>query len=492
MTAAAKPAAKAPDSRRLAINFALLSIGEFTAKLLTFAVFSRLAHILGAEHYGTIEFVLAVIIFFTLPADLGLGSYGAREVARNRSQAPALLREILATRMCLAAGSFVLLMLFILVLHKSLETKILLGLYGVSLLMGTFMLQWFCQAHDQMHWVAIASIIRQTVFAIGVFLFLKPGTPIIWMGVFECASVAAVGLFCLFAIRRMGYALPRPSFYWPRLLMHLRAGAPIGATELAWAFMWYFGTVLLGLVFADDSLGWFGASHRLLMALHTFVWLYFFNLLPSISRCVALPKSRLAGLMQPSLNFTAWTSIFGAFFTTAIAREVLTIIYGPEFGGAAGSLSVLIWMLPVAMLSGHYRYILIGYGYQGKLLQCTVASAAIAVFLGCGLVPLFGATGASWALLIANLANFVMVYYAVQRHVQTIPFHPQLLHPLLATAAAGILFHMLSPMNVWAAVSAASLLYGSILAASQGRNFVSFLQVLKRKDQEMLVEEVVR
>ena len=69
-----------------------------------------------------------------------------------------------------------------------------------------------------------------------------------------------------------------------RRLNHLKEASPIGLTELAWAFMWYFCTVLLGLIFSDATLGWFGASPRALMALHSFVWLYFFNVLPSISR----------------------------------------------------------------------------------------------------------------------------------------------------------------------------------------------------------------
>ena len=38
------------------------------------------------------------------------------------------------------------------------------------------------------------------------------------------------------------------------------------------------------------------------MALHTFVWLYFFNLLPSISRCVGQPREYLQGLMSRSIR----------------------------------------------------------------------------------------------------------------------------------------------------------------------------------------------
>jgi len=129
------------EPRRLAINFLFLTAGEFTAKLLTFASFTYLARVLGPLPYGSVEFTLAVMVFFTLPADLGLASYGAREVARHPDRAPRLLHEITGLRVALTLCSMLALGIFILVIHKSIELKILLALYGVSLMAGPFLLQ---------------------------------------------------------------------------------------------------------------------------------------------------------------------------------------------------------------------------------------------------------------------------------------------------------------------------------------------------------------
>jgi len=267
-------------------------------------------------------------------------------------------------------------------------------------------------------------------------------------------------------------------------MVHLRGALPIGLTELAWAFIWYFATVLLGLVFADESLGWFGASHRALMALHTFVWLYFFNLLPSISRCVSLPHQSLLSLMARSMKFAAWTSIFGAFVLTVLSHQVLVFAYGPEFDGGAHSFAVLVWMLPVAMLSGHHRYILIAYNLQNHLLYCTAIAAVIAIGLGFALVPLFGATGAAWALLAANLMNFALAYRAVRRCVVTVPFHDQLPQPLLALAVATTVFFLLSNLNIWLAVVIASLAYLTVMLTSQGRNMLSLFRIVTEREPE--------
>jgi len=472
----------AAEPRRLAINYLFLSGGEFTAKLLTFASFTYLARVLGPLNYGSVEFTLAAMVFFTLPADLGLASYGAREVARHPDRASRLLHEITGLRVALTLGSMLALGIFILVIHKSNELKILLALYGVSLLAGPFLLQWFFQAHDQMHWVGIASIVRQAGFAGLVFLMCRRGSPLSYIGFIECASVAAMTVFCLYVSRhRMGFAWPWPDLHVIRLMGHIREAAPIGLNELAWAFMWYFCTVLLGFIFPDRSLGWFGASHRAVMALHTFVYLYFFNLLPSISRCAALPHKYLLELMDRSIRLGAWASLFLAALLTALAPQLLTLMYGPPFRPASHSFSILVWMLPVAMLSGHHRYILIAYNHQKTLLRCTAYSAAVAVLLGFALVPFYRGPGAAWALLIALLLNLALVYISVRRLVVEVPVHRQLAAPLTALAVSVILYLVLARWNVGVALDASAAVYMTGLVRSDGRRLASFLLTIVRK-----------
>ncbi len=456
---------KVINTRRLAVNFLLLTTGEFVAKLLTFAGFTYMGRVLGPERYGSLEFVLATMVFFTLPVDFGLGAYGAREVARNRDRAIFLLRDIATLRMLLASVSFTILLLLVAVLPKSVEVKLLLTLYGLGLFAAPALLQWFFQGHDLMHWVAITSITRQGVFTGLIFLFLHAGIPLPYIGVFECASVIAVSALCLSIMQtRLGFTIPRLHLRPALLLMaHFREAMPIGLSELAWAFLWYFATVLLGFIVGGESLGWFGASHRVVIALHTFVWLYFFNLLPSLSRCVSIPKQYLLGLLRRSLVTAAWSSIFVAFVITILSRELISLAYGPRFEGATLSLSVLIWMIPLAMLSGHYRYTLIAYNLQKLEFYCTALAAVVSVGLSFIFIPVFGVVGAAMALLVANIVNFASAYAYVHRYVAVIHFHNQLIRPLLTMTASLVMFMILTRLNAWIAGSMAVLTYLSIL-----------------------------
>jgi O-antigen/teichoic acid export membrane protein len=464
------------------VNFLFLSTGEFGAKLLTFASFTYLARMLGPVSYGVLEFTLAVVVFFTLPADLGLGMYGAREIARNPSSASRLLREITGLRLFLTLGSMVLLGVFILLVHKNIELKALLGLYGLSLLGAPCMMQWFFQAHDQMHWVGAASIVRQAGFAVLVFTVFRAGSPLIYIGLIECVSVALTVVFCIYVVKGpMRYPWPVPSLGLAGLMGHVRDALPIGLSELGWAFMWYFCTVLLGFLSPDQSLGWFGGGHRIVMAAHTFVMLYFFNLLPSISRCAALPHTHLLQLMDHSLRFMAWAGLLAASLLTLLAPQIMTLVYGPSFHDGWRSFAVLVWVLPVAMLSGHHRYTLVAYNHQKWLLASTAAAAAVAVLLAFALIPLYKGLGAAWALLIANVVNFAVAYYAVRKLVVEVPVLRQLFAPLAALGLACLCFLGLAPWNSRVAAVVAAAAYIAVFVRSDGAGLILFLRAVIRQ-----------
>ena len=448
-------------------NFLILSAGESVVKVLTFFVFTYLGRVLGPAAYGNLEFTLALMTFFALSVDLGLSTYGAREIAKRRSQAPILLRDISLLRTLLAFGCLAVVVLLALLIEDNGKAKVLLIAYGVSLLGIPGLLLWFFQGHDLMHWVAAAQIIRQGVFAALVLGFLTEATPLYYIGLFECASVSAVVLFCVWIVRRNpSWRLPAWGFDWPALLKHFREAAPIGLCDLAWAVLWYFSTVLLRFMVTDQELGWFGAAHRASGAVHTFVWLYFFNLLPSICRCVGQPRELLLRLMERSQTAVAWGGVFAALLLTVLSPQLLTLAYGTAYENAAAPFSVLIWAAPIALISGHYRYALVAYNLQKWLLYWTALSALAGALAGPLLIGRYGPLGAAVAVLGANATVLALCYETVSRRIARIPFAARLVRPLLALAIS------LSPL--WAPWEVDPWLRAALVAAIYLGLFVLF------------------
>ncbi len=473
-----------PERQRtnaLARNYILLTSGEFVSKLLAVSAFMYLGRVLGPQRYGSLEFTLAAMVFFTLPVELGLSDYGAREVARGRISPSALLGEVASLRLLLAACSFSALLVFAAVLDRGAELKSLFLFYGLSLFGAPALFQWFFQGSDRMHLVAAVSIVRQFTFTAVVFALVRAGAPLNRVGMAESLSVLAAGAICMLILRtRLKIAPGRLTFRPPRLLAPLREALPIGFAQLAWAFQWYFATVLLGFIVPGTPVGWFGASHRILMSLHTFVWLYFVNLLPSISRTVSRPRPELESLIGRSLTVAAWGSVFAALVATAFAPTLIRLIYGSKFAGAEGVLRLLAWMLPLAMIGGHYRYILIGYGRRRLLMMSMGISAAAAASAAAVLIPRFGAQGAALGLLTGGAIEVALSYTFVRLSVAPIPAHVALIRPAIAAAASATagLLAFAAGANSWIAAGTTAGAYLLMLCAWQGRDLLTLVKAL--------------
>ncbi len=168
--------------------------------------------------------------------------------------------------------------------------------------------------------------------------------------------------------------------------------------------------------------------------MQTFVRFYFFNLLPSISRCVGQPRESLLRLMERSQTAVAWGGVFAALLLTVLSGQLLTLAYGAAYKNAAPPFSVLIWAVPIALIRGHYRYALVAYNLQKWLLYWTALSAVAGALAGPLLISRYGPVGAAAAALGANVIVFGLCYETVRRRIARIPFAPRLLRPLLALA----------------------------------------------------------
>lgn len=464
-----RPPALTPHAR-LVQGMMLLGGGELAAKVFCFLAFTRIGRLLGPEQYGSLEFVLAVIVFFTLPADWGLGTFGAREIARGRWPAPRLLAGIATLRFLLALSSYAVLLATVPGLPRGVRTLVLI--FGFGFLLAPMQLQWLFQGRGKMQWVAAASVVRYGVFAGLIFACLGNENALVWIGVFECLSLLTSSALCIWVARSdLKATIAEWPPRWADLIAHLRRSWPIGLSQISWAALWYLATVFLGIWVVDESLGQFAASHRIVMALHTFVWMYFYNLLPTICRTAAATGQDLRGLLGPSLTLTSWAGGLAALLGTVLAQDLMALVYGEAYRSAGRMLSVLIWALPVALLSGHYRYALVACDHERLELRCNAIAAGMAVILGMLLIPTYGASGAALVLLASAIVVLVLAHAAAREADVLAPPIALALPAGFALLVGGLVARSLSEFGCWVAAAGAACAYLSLLMLCEFRRW---------------------
>jgi O-antigen/teichoic acid export membrane protein len=441
--------------RALTVNYFLLSGGELLSKLAAFFAFTRLGRVLGAARYGSIEFAIALIVLFSWPVAFGLEEYGSREIARRRHAGLpnqlALAYEIAVLRLCLAFTSLAVLAGVIWILPRGAEDKQLLAMYGASLLLLPWLTHWFFQGCDDMAWSGFLSIVRNSTFAVLVLVFFNANRPLYHVGIYECTAVAVTALAGFLGLHRRfrrGIASPRISArrdLWP----HLTAAAPIGFATLSAIALWYLPTLVLGLRAEPRVLGEFGVAHRITISLHTFVWLYFVNLLPSLTRA-AHDRKRLRELLGASLTISSWGALLVALVVVIAAGPLVDRSYGSGFHSAAPVLATLIVIIPIMMISGHYRYLLVAAGQQKWLMRWSLLAAGVTLITVL-LASRAGSLGAACAILAGGLVQLVLTYRSVCRQVVDLPFWRPMARPCLAFGGALGLDLLLRPVSPGAA-----------------------------------------
>jgi O-antigen/teichoic acid export membrane protein len=308
--------------------------------------------------------------------------------------------------------------------------------------------------------VAGGSALRWVLFGAGI-AFMVGGPRDTWK-VPVAETVAVGGMTVFYAVMfRVRFGAGRTGVPSPRVGTLLRETLPIGASELTWALRVYFATVALGVLVGGPELGWFGGAHRIVLALHTFVWLYFFNVLPSMARTSTRPRGELSELIGGSLRASAWVAVFVGAVVTALAEPIVTVLYGSAYEASAPVLRILVWLVPVAMVSGHYRYILIGYGHQTLEFGAAAVGAAVAAIVAVLTIRPLGTPGVAAGLVASELAVCAVAYGFVCRKVTWIPLIRQIWKPAAAGAGLAAVLAVWPPQFGWSIAVVATIAYWS-------------------------------
>ncbi len=415
------------------IDLLVLSGGEFISILLGVAAFAHLARTLGPEAYGAVELAITIGFVFAVGVDLGTGAIGAREIAREPALVPRLAAEIPATRLVLALIAIPLMGASVLAMGQPVETVHLVWLFSIALLALPWQHRWLLQGLEMTHWVSPARALRMLIFALGVFLFVRNRGDLNRVGIIEITAAAGLVAYYLY-VQKSRITPLRLSFSRSGMQHLAREGLPLGLTQLVWSATQYLPTLLVAIFIGGVAIAWFAAAHRIVMSLWTLSWLYHFNLYPILVRNLAASPGAFQSLVVPSLRVTGWGGVGIAVVISILGTNICMLIFGESFYSAGRTLSVLIWILPATLLSGHARSALIAGGFQKKVLQAQLAGGAVMLVLGTLLVPAYGALGAAAAMVISSFTVWLVAHVHAIRKIAPMPGFSAITRPILAAA----------------------------------------------------------
>lgn len=421
-----------PARRRIASNFAFLSLAELICRTTSILVTLYLAKHLGVQSYGRIEFAFSVVFWLVLLLRDSSDYIVTRELSRHPRLISPLVDHVLAYKFLFAVVLFVgLTLVGSLTLRESMDVGIL-ALYGLMLFTASIGLDYVYRGTERMGLVAVSLCVRTGIYAIGVFSMVADPARIAWVPVWLTIGEFS-GITIVWASYLRNYRLPRPRLGLRFLSIIVRRGRTVCLIQLSQAMINLADLLVVGFLSSWEDIGRYGAPHRLSTALLTFGLILQQAAFPTLARLWR--QTACAG--REALDSLVEVLVTGlvpvAVGCTVLSDSLVHLFLSKDYEGAGFLLAVGIWRAPLLILAYLYQTTLIALNRESVGVRSLIAAAVGIGPLVAVLRMTFGLPGAAVGVLLVGLALVLTGYGCLAREGRQPAWHHHLARPLAAS-----------------------------------------------------------
>lgn len=473
-------------SRTILRNSAFGLAAQIAIKILSFAFTILIIRNLGANDFGQYAAVIGFGTVFLFIADLGLAPYTVREVARLRDkpegpeQIRALFADLLALRLILGLLSGLMVIsaavltgrpsLMIGAIALNSITVLIYAIHGSS--------EALLSGYERLDLTSGVRVVNQLVFVIVGALALWLGFGYYGLIIATMIGVAVMTLLVVRAVLALGV---RPSYMTPsRWLPLLRAAFPFGVIGLTLGLSYRFDTVLLNIYSGDIPTGHYNAAYNLIFALVTLSNVFNTALYPSLSRQAVRDPSSLPLVYERLLRYLLIVALPLAVGGFLLAKPLVALLFGAEYGPTAPLLAILIWVLPLMFLTEFLGYVVVIAGREARVARAVIMSSSVNIIANLLFIPLYGVWAAAIITVVTELVLLSQYLWMLRDMLGQLRWGA-VLRTLLALSAMALLVWLARDWPVLLTIALGGGLYGTILLALRvvGPDEVAFVRGLR-------------
>ena len=187
------------------------------------------------------------------------------------------------------------------------------------------------------------------------------------------------------------------------------------------------------------------------------------SVFPVIAGAASLREPAARDVLRRALTLSLAASLPLALGTAAVARPVMTTLYGERYAGGATALALLMATLPLLFVTNLFGHCLGARGRQRAVLAVASANAILNVALNLWLIPRWDLDGAALATLATEALGLSLYLVFLRRDLGGAFHRPALVRVLGVNAALGLLLLAMRGQPWLVVVAAAVALYAALL-----------------------------
>ncbi|MBI5189861.1 MAG: flippase [Nitrospirae bacterium] len=403
-------------ARRVIKNTAWLFSASLLAKLVSLALMIVIARGLGDSAFGWFTLALSVSQIFIISADLGVTFLSMRDIARDRTIIARYLGGFAVLKFALSAASLIAVVAAANILGYPTEVRRIIYILYAYLILASLagLLRSAFLGSELMLYDAALTLAERLAVVV-------PALGALWLG-YGVHGVAvsyliggAVNLVASLYLVGTRFGWPRFHVDWDFWLASLREAYPFALVGVFSMLFLYVDTVILEQYRGEREVGLYSAAFGLIHHLRVVPSAFLGAAFPVMARAFGGGSGSSGRIYAKSFKMVLALGVPLSAGGFMLAPDIIRLIYGEGFMGAAAPFRVLIVSAWVFYLNGLFGYFLLSLDRQKANLVMIIIATALNIVLNFALVPSHGYMGAAWATLLSELAVFVMSLAVIHR-----------------------------------------------------------------------------
>lgn len=401
---------------KLSKNMTWMAASNAVSSLFGIALFIYLARVLMPDALGRLSYAFSIVFFLANFIDLGLSTYGTREIARQNSLVTRYVSEIVSFRIMLAALIAMLMLIAVLLYgHSFMESAVIVE----SLLMlwvFAAATEWAFQGIEKMNMVFV-SFAAASILQLGLcLLFVKGSDNLLRVPLIYALAAMPVPLIFL-RVLKFRFIFDRSLFR--NIAAHLSSATVIWAISLFVQIYNGLDIFIVGLFRPPDEIAYFSVSRRFVGGIGMLLIFLANALLPRLSASLAEEgREQFDRAVSKFLKFAAAFSFFVFLPLIYYSKEILRFFLGESYIPAAMPLKIMLFGLLFVLFNIPYSTALVAMRREVSVLKQAFFCAVSALILYFMLIPRHGLAGAAWSFVVVEIIAFVWIIAVYKKMVR--------------------------------------------------------------------------
>lgn len=413
-------AAGAPRPSSLKRNVASLGAVLAANTLIPLITLPYLTRTLGAESFGKLVYVQAVMTYALLFTDYAFSWSAVRDIAAARDDKPRLSRmfhSVWAAQWLLSAVTGLVLALIAWLAGMHGATLALYSLGFLAIVLGnTLFPLWFFQGVERMGEIALIQVGTRLLSIPAIFLLVKSPSDTAVALAIQAGVALLAGSCALLYLWRSGWV----NAYTPSrvdIVAALRTGFTLFLSKLGISFYTTLAPLALGLMAGTTAVSYFSLADRLRSAGQSLLSPIATALFPRLSHLYASDRASAARLAHRGFILTLAVASAISLALFCLAGPAVRLLGGKEFDPAVDVLRVLALLPLIVGLSNVFGVQIMLPNGRIRAFNCILAGAAV---LGATAIwPMtvwLGAVGAAVTVVSVELFVTCAMAFYLSRH----------------------------------------------------------------------------